>query len=69
MNSIKEEDVFHYVLVKEGFKSPADMQMFYFTGNPLLFGCLEDACDDLAYVRNATREDGWEIFMVGLEKI
>ena len=52
MNSIKEDEVFHYVLVKEEFKSPADMQMFYFAGNPLLFGDLEDACDDLRYVNN-----------------
>lgn len=52
MNSIKEYEVFHYVLVKEGFESPAEMQMFYFAENPLLFGDLEDACDDLRYVNN-----------------
>lgn len=52
MNSIKEDEVLHYVLVKEGFESPADMQMFYFAGNPILFGNLEDACDDLRYVNN-----------------
>ena len=52
MNSIKEDEVFHYVLVKEEFKSPADMRMFYFAGNPILFGDLQDACDDLRYVNN-----------------
>ena len=53
MNSIKEDEVFHYVLVKEGSpRTAGDVQMFYFAGNPLLFGDLEDACDDLRYVNN-----------------
>ena len=53
MNSIKEDEVFHYVLVKEGSPRTAlNMQMFYFAGNPLLFGDLENACDDLRYVNN-----------------
>lgn len=53
MSLINPEDVFYYVIAVDS-PSYKDIDAFYFKGNPLLFGDLEDACDDLRYVNNLT---------------
>lgn len=51
MSLINPDDVFYYAIAKDT-RFDKDVDLFYFKGNPLLFGDLEDACDDLRYVNN-----------------
>ena len=59
-------EVFRYIIARE---ESGHLITWMFMNREILKGDLEDACNDLDYVRGATREDGWEIFKVSLEKI
>lgn len=59
-------EVFRYVIARE---EDGHLMTWMFMNREILKGDLQDACNDLDYVRNTSGKDGWEIFMVSLEKI
>lgn len=59
-------EVFRYVIARE---EGASVFTYMIMNREILLGDLEDACNDLAYVKQVSGRNDWEIFKVSLEKI
>lgn len=72
MNSIKENDVFDYVIAcKWNEDEPWEGNTCVYTmrGSEVLTGCLEDACSDLDYVNSNSSINQYKLLRVKFEDI
>lgn len=71
MNSIKENDVFDYVIAckwDEDKRLEGNTRIYMMGGSEVLTGCLENARSDLAYVnRNSSKQ--YKLLRVKFEEI